>query len=105
MLRYADFIAVTKGDLVSPAEREVFLHNIRLANRKARVSFINGLTGQGAYRLASFIRESAEEETIDGKFLRFTMPSAVCSFCAGQMQLQQKGNGGRIKRMWGEENG
>lgn len=24
MLRYADFIAVTKGDLVSPAEREVF---------------------------------------------------------------------------------
>ena len=105
MLRYADFIAVTKGDLVSPAEREVFLHNIRLANRKARVSFINGLTGQGAYRLASFIRESAEEETIDGKFLRFTMPSAVCSFCAGQMQLQQKGNGGRIKRRWGEENG
>ena len=68
MLRYADFIAVTKGDLVSPAEREVFLHNIRLANRKARVSFINGLTGQGAYRLAAFIRESAEEETIDGQF-------------------------------------
>ena len=94
------------GDIIDTlAEREVFLHNIRLANRKARVSFINGLTGQGAYRLASFIRESAEEETIDGKFLRFTMPSAVCSFCAGQMQLQQKGNGGRIKRMWGEENG
>ena len=30
------------------------------------------------------------------------MPSAVCSFCAGQMQLSQKGNGGRMKRMWKE---
>ena len=33
-----------------PGGREVFFHNIRLANRKARVSFINGLTGHGAYR-------------------------------------------------------
>lgn len=102
MLRCADFIAVTKGDLVSPAEREVFLHNIRQANKKARVTFLNGLTGQGAYRLAAFIKEGPDFSSIEGKFLRFTMPSAVCSFCAGQMQLSQKGNGGRMKRMWKE---
>lgn len=97
MLKYADFIAVTKSDLISPAEREVFLYYIRLANPRARVCFINGLSGQGAYRLADFILEAEETEEIRGKYLRFTMPAAVCSFCAGQMEIGVSGAGGRIK--------
>lgn len=100
MLKYADVIAVTKGDLVSPAEREVFLHNIRIANKKARIIFINGLSGQGAYRLADFIYSSDETENIHEKFLRFTMPAAVCTFCSGQMKIGKSlGVGGRIKWM------
>ncbi len=67
MLKYADFIAVTKGDLVSPAEREVFLHYIHQANPRARVSFMNGLTGQGAYRLADDMLRGEEIEEIRGK--------------------------------------
>ncbi len=101
MLKYADFIAVTKGDLVSPAEREVFLHYIHQANPRARVSFMNGLTGQGAYRLADDMLRGEEIEEIRGKFLRFTMPAAVCTFCAGQLRIGASGSGGRIK--WQDE--
>lgn len=97
MLRYADFIAVTKGDLVSPAEREIFLHSIRQTNPRAVCAFINGLTGQGASRLAEFISGSGEIETVTGKYLRFTMPSATCTYCSGQRFIGKASIAGRIK--------
>ncbi len=102
MLFFADYIVVTKGDLVSPAEREVFLRNIHYANSRAKVSFINGLSGQGSSRLSSFIKSSVEIESIKDKFLRFTMPSASCNFCSGQTWVGNSSAGGRIK--WGNEN-
>ncbi len=101
MLFFADYIAVTKGDLVSPAEREVFLRNIHYANSKAKVNFINGLSGQGASRLTSFLSASDEIQQVKDKYLRFTMPAASCNFCAGQMWVGNSGRGGRIK--WGGE--
>ena len=103
MLRYADHIVITKGDLVSPAEREIFLFNVQTANPGASVSFVNGLTGQGAWKLASFLMRQPELKSSEGMQLRFTMPSAECSFCAGQTLLKRKGPGGRIKDAFGEE--
>lgn len=102
MLFYADYIVITKSDLVSPAEREVFLKNVRYANSRAKITFINGLSGQGAYRLSSFILNSNEIDSVNNKFLRFTMPAASCNFCSGQMWIgtnnsEKKSAGGRIK--------
>lgn len=102
MLFYADYIAVTKGDLVSPAEREVFLRNIKLANSKAKVNFINGLSGQGATRLFNNIISSDEITSIKDKFLRFTMPAASCNICSGQTWVGSNKSSGRIK--WGGDN-
>ncbi len=101
MLLYADHVIVTKGDLVSPAEREVFLFHVQQANPKASVSFVNGLTGQGAWKSAAFLLQQPETETLFGKHLRFTMPSAQCAFCAGQTVLSLPGPGGRIKDTFG----
>lgn len=97
MLFYADYIAVTKGDLVSPAEREVFLQNIRRANSRAKISFINGLSGQGASRIQSFILKSQEISKVSDKYLRFSMPAASCNFCSGQMWVGSNKSSGRIK--------
>ena len=102
MLFYADYIIITKGDLISPAEREVFLRNIHYANSRAKVSFINGLSGQGSSRLAAFIKDSPEIKAVTDKFLRFTMPSASCNFCSGQTWVGNSNAGGRIK--WGNQN-
>ena len=71
----------------STGEREVFLHNIRLANSRAKINFINGLSGQGSSRLSSFIASSEEISTVSDKFLRFTMPAASCNFLFAQIAL------------------
>lgn len=49
-LRLADLVVITKGDIVSQVEREVFAYHVRLANPGARALFCNGITGQGRQR-------------------------------------------------------
>ena len=40
--KLADVVVVTKGDIVSQAEREVFAYNVALANPRAAILFFNG---------------------------------------------------------------
>ncbi|MBP9500472.1 MAG: hypothetical protein KBE59_05900, partial [Acetoanaerobium sp.] len=47
MLKTADMVVITKGDIVSQAEREVFASKVSSVNPRALVMHINGLTGQG----------------------------------------------------------
>ena len=58
MLKYADIVVVTKGDIVSQAEREVFAFKVRQANAGAQIIFVNGITGQGAFDLSRADRKS-----------------------------------------------
>ena len=58
MLRMADVVAITKGDLVSQAEREVYRYRIRQMNRRAFIRHVNGLTGQGCSDLAEIVAEA-----------------------------------------------
>ncbi len=51
MLKSADFVVITKGDIVSQAEREVFAARVTAVNPKAVVMHVNGLNGQGAFEL------------------------------------------------------
>ncbi len=100
MLRFADIIVITKGDIVSQAEREVFSFRVRQANAKATIMFINGITGQGAYELTSLITEAKVIEKVSGEKLRFSMPAALCSYCLGEKRIgedYQVGNMRKIK--------
>ncbi len=99
MLKYADIVAVTKGDIVSQAEREVFSFNIRKANPKGHIVFMNGITGQGAFHLARKLRESPEICTVENMRLRFTMPAAQCSYCLGQTKIGAQYQMGSIKKL------
>jgi Ni2+-binding GTPase involved in maturation of urease and hydrogenase len=42
MLKYADIVVITKGDIVSQAEREVFAFQVRRANPRAKIMHVNG---------------------------------------------------------------
>ena len=53
MLRSADIVVITKGDIVSQAEREVFASRVGQVNPRALTMHVNGLTGQGAYELST----------------------------------------------------
>ncbi len=46
MLKSADVIVITKGDIVSQAEREVFASRVQAVNPRAVILHVNGLTGQ-----------------------------------------------------------
>ncbi len=99
MLKFADIIVITKGDIVSQAEREVFTYMVRETNSKAKVMYVNGLTGQGAYELSTCIRNAGPVDTLEGKKLRFTMPSALCSYCLGETLIGDDYQTGNIKKI------
>ena len=100
MLKSADIVIITKGDIVSQAEREVFASRVNSVNPTAIIMHINGLTGQGAYELSTLLYEKKLEiETVQGKQLRFPMPSALCSYCLGETRIGEKYQMGNVRKM------
>ena len=99
MLRNADVVVLTKGDIVSQAEREVFSFRVRQANAKAALLPVNGLTGQGSLMLAQTLKDAAQISSLNGRRLRFTMPGALCSYCLGETKIGPDCQIGNIKTM------
>ena len=89
ILTDADIVAVSKGDLISQAEREIFRYNILNVNPSCNIEEVNGLTGEGAIDIAQYIRNSTN---IDGKklTLKHSMPSAICGYCYGNKIISDK---------------
>lgn len=99
MLKFADVIAVTKGDVVSQAEREVFAWSVRQANGDAHVLSVNGITGQGAFMLAKKLMDARDVETLADARLRFTTPAAACSYCTGETRIGDAYQMGMMRKM------
>jgi len=100
MLKTADVVVITKGDIVSQAEREVFASRVNSVNPKAVTMHVNALTGQGAYEIAGLIYEKDEElDTLKGKKLRFSMPSALCSYCLGETRIGEEHQMGNVRKI------
>ncbi len=99
MLKNADLVVLTKGDIVSQAEREVFTFRVRQANAKASVLPVNGLTGQGSLLVATHFKSAPAVDSLNGMRLRFTMPTALCSYCLGETQIGPDCQIGNVKTM------
>ncbi len=99
MLRLADLVVITKGDIVSQVEREVFAYHVRLANPGAPSLFCNGITGQGATDLVAHLRQAPTTDALEGSRLRFPMPAAVCSYCVGETVINATHQRGNVKKM------
>lgn len=100
MLKFADIVLITKGDIVSQAEREVFFFKLRKENPKAKILNVNGINGQGIYELASLLLEELREtESLEKYKLRFSMPAALCSYCLGERNIGKDYQIGNVKKM------
>lgn len=99
MLKYADLVVITKGDIVSQAEREVFAYEVKQANPKAKIIFVNGITGQGAFLLSKCFEACNNVDVLTDQKLRFTMPAAVCSYCLGQTKIGSEYQSGNVKKI------
>ncbi len=99
MLKSADIVIITKGDIVSQAEREVFTFRVKSVNPKAIIMHVNGLTGQGAEELARLFMDDEDVESMSERRLRFAMPMALCSYCLGETRIGEEYQKGNIRKM------
>lgn len=99
MLKLADVVVITKGDVVSQVEREVFAFRTRQANPGGIIIHINGITGQGATELSRLLGNASDFSTLTGKELRSSMPSALCSYCFGETKIGDEFQLGSVKKM------
>ncbi len=100
MLKSADIVIITKGDIVSQAEREVFASRVNAVNPSAVIMHINGLTGQGSFELSTLLYDPKTALTsLQGKELRFPMPSAMCSYCLGETRIGESYQMGNVRKI------
>ena len=100
MLTTADIVILTKGDLVSQAEREVFREKTHEVNKTCRIIDANGLSGMGAAELADLIEDFKIDVDIEMK-LRHTPPLSVCTICTGETRTSKKFHIGVLKHLNG----
>lgn len=99
MLQFADVVVITKSEIVSQAEREVFEMNVQEVNLQAEIFHVNGLTGQGSDELIEALATYFKDSEITGNRLRYSMPMALCSYCLGEKNIGEQYQQGNIKKM------
>ncbi len=98
MVYEADFICISKIDMVSQAEREILEYKIKEVNANAKIFFIDGLVGYGSEFLTNYlincVLDMKDEDT-----LRHSMPSGICSYCIGEHRVGSKYQQGVITKI------
>lgn len=99
-LSTADVAVVTKGDMISQAEREIFRERVLEVNPNCKVIEANGLSGQGCVELAEEMLK-AKEVALEEEKLRHSAPLAVCTLCVGETKVNKKYHRGILRRIDG----
>lgn len=99
MLHSADIVLVTKGDLVSQAEREVFVHALPEIAAKAAILPVNGLTGTGVRAFLRHLLAIAPVEATALTRLRHDMPASICSYCTGERRIGRRYQTGNVEKL------
>lgn len=97
LLADADLVVITRGDLVSQAEREAFGGNVRSRNATAPRVWLDGRTGEGSQALAAAVKAArnaldpqdgadAGGTTPRDDVPRTPLPQLYCSYCLGRDQ-------------------
>lgn len=97
MLTLADIAVVTKIDLVSQAEREVFRARVQDAAPKVAIREINALHGTGTEPLAGKIAAFPDAGT--GLILRGNPPVGTCTICAGKKDIGWENHFGVVRQL------
>lgn len=99
-LSTADIAVITKGDMISQAEREIFRERVLEVNPACKVIEANGLSGQGCAELADEMIQS-KEVSLEHEKLRHSAPLAVCTLCVGEKKVNKKYHRGILRRIDG----
>ena len=97
MLSLADVTVVTKGDLVSQAEREVFRARIQDVAPMTQIREANALYGIGIDPLVEMVRN--QPDAADALFLRGNPPVGTCTVCVGKKEIGWKAHFGVVRAL------
>jgi Ni2+-binding GTPase involved in maturation of urease and hydrogenase len=102
MVSLADVAVVTKIDLISQAEREVFREKVREVSRSIRIYEVNALQGTGTSRL---LTEMDGMKDIDPSSLQLkgVPPLGVCTICIGKKDIGWDNHFGVIRKLEGAD--
>jgi Ni2+-binding GTPase involved in maturation of urease and hydrogenase len=100
MLTLADICVITKIDLVSQAEREVFRYRILEAAKTISVVESNALYGIGIDPIVRDIIRSKDIE--QPMFLKGNPPVGTCTICVGKKEIGAKNHFGVLRTMENE---
>jgi len=98
MVSLADIAVVTKIDLVSQAEREVFRQKILEVNPEIQIIETNALQGTSLQLLYKLIGQSGSINK-DLLSLKGVPPLGVCTICVGKQEVGWKHHFGIIKKL------
>jgi Ni2+-binding GTPase involved in maturation of urease and hydrogenase len=97
MLTLADISVVTKIDLISQAEREVFRSRIIESTKGVKILESNALYGIGIDPLVKQILNTPEIQF--PMFLRGNPPVGTCTICVGKKEIGAKNHFGVLRTM------
>jgi len=97
MLTIADIAVITKIDLVSQAEREVFRYGVTQAAHGVTVMESNALYGIGIDPIVRQIEKIQDVEM--PMFLRGNPPVGTCTICVGKKEIGAKNHFGVLRTM------
>jgi Ni2+-binding GTPase involved in maturation of urease and hydrogenase len=100
MLTLADICVITKIDLVSQAEREVFRYRILEAAKSISIVESNALYGIG---IDPIVRDIIRSQDIEQPmFLKGNPPVGTCTICVGKKEIGAKNHFGVLRTMENE---
>lgn len=95
---FADIAVLTRTDLVSQAEREIFIQKLIEAHPALEIVETNALQGTSLVRLVNRIL-SSEEVDINQVYLKGNPPLGTCTICVGKKEIGWKNHFGVVRTL------
>jgi len=99
MIALADIAVVTKTDLVSQAEKEVFREKIRTVSPGIDIVETNAIQGTGMRYLMQAVASTPEITDAKTIRLRGIPPLGVCTVCAGKQEIGWQNHCGVVRKL------
>jgi Ni2+-binding GTPase involved in maturation of urease and hydrogenase len=103
MIALADVAVVTRIDLVTQAEKEVFRERIREINSSVEIVETNALQGTGFRYLIRSIHEAREITDPANIVMRGIPPLGVCTVCIGKTSTGWQSHSGVLRKLDGAD--
>ncbi len=104
MIALSDMCIVTKTDLISQAEKEVFRESIRRVSSDMDIIETNAIQGTGMKYLFRVMDSAPSIQSTEGLELRGVPPLGVCTVCIGKKSVGWQNHFGVIRRLEDADN-